>query len=157
MRDEIGVPKIVDRSTFQSELDALRVREKAHTHEGDAIAAARRRLPMVEIGCPLAAIRPVSPPTFLPTVDRQVEQSVAVIHRFDSANCGPVCLENFIAVPQVAHQMHPARSLRRCQGILAMSPSPCSAKVHTKRAPDIATSWDGKCLGTRSRTRWAFS
>ncbi len=49
MRDDIGVPKIVDRSTFQSELDALRVREKAHTHEGDAIAAARRRLPMVEI------------------------------------------------------------------------------------------------------------
>jgi predicted dithiol-disulfide oxidoreductase (DUF899 family) len=31
------------------ELSALRVREKAHTHEGDAIAAARRRLPMVKI------------------------------------------------------------------------------------------------------------
>src|SRR5882724_9752232 len=49
MRDELGVPKIVDRSTFQAELDALRVREKAHTREGDAIAAARRRLPMVEV------------------------------------------------------------------------------------------------------------
>jgi predicted dithiol-disulfide oxidoreductase (DUF899 family) len=49
MRDEIGVPRIVDWSTFQSELDALRVREKAHTREGDAIAAARRRLPMVEV------------------------------------------------------------------------------------------------------------
>ena len=48
MRDELGVPKIVDRGTFQAELDALRVREKAHTKEGDAIAAARRRLPMVE-------------------------------------------------------------------------------------------------------------
>jgi predicted dithiol-disulfide oxidoreductase (DUF899 family) len=46
MRDELGAPKIVDRSTFQAELDALRVREKAHTREGDAIAAARRRLPM---------------------------------------------------------------------------------------------------------------
>ena len=40
---------MVDRSTFQVELDALRVREKAHTREGDAIAAARRRLPMVEM------------------------------------------------------------------------------------------------------------
>ena len=40
MRDERGAPKIVDRSTFQAELDALRVREKAHTREGDAIAAA---------------------------------------------------------------------------------------------------------------------
>jgi predicted dithiol-disulfide oxidoreductase (DUF899 family) len=47
--DGLGAPKIVDRSTFQAELDALRVREKAHTKEGDAIAAARRRLPMVEV------------------------------------------------------------------------------------------------------------
>src|SRR3977135_2372312 len=46
---EFGVPAVVDRSTFQAELDALRVREKAHTREGDAIAAARRRLPMVEV------------------------------------------------------------------------------------------------------------
>ena len=49
MRDEPGAPKVVDRSTFQAELDALRVREKAHTKESDAIAAARRRLPMVEV------------------------------------------------------------------------------------------------------------
>ena len=49
MRDELGAPKVVDRSTFQAELDALRVREKAHMREGDAIAAARRRLPMVEV------------------------------------------------------------------------------------------------------------
>src|SRR5215468_10372506 len=49
MRDELGAPKIVDRSTFQAELDALRVREKTHIREGDSIAAARRRLPMVEV------------------------------------------------------------------------------------------------------------
>jgi predicted dithiol-disulfide oxidoreductase (DUF899 family) len=49
MRDELAAPKIGDRSTFQAELDALRIREKAHTREGDAIAAARRRLPMVEV------------------------------------------------------------------------------------------------------------
>src|SRR5579872_3153271 len=49
MRGELGAPKIVDRTTFQADLDALRVREKAHTREGDAIAAARRRLPMVEV------------------------------------------------------------------------------------------------------------
>jgi predicted dithiol-disulfide oxidoreductase (DUF899 family) len=48
-RDELSAPAVVDRATFQAELDALRVREKAHTHEGDAIAAARRRLPMVEL------------------------------------------------------------------------------------------------------------
>jgi predicted dithiol-disulfide oxidoreductase (DUF899 family) len=49
MRDEPSAPAVVDRGTFQAELDALRVREKAHTREGDAIAAARRRLPMVEM------------------------------------------------------------------------------------------------------------
>jgi predicted dithiol-disulfide oxidoreductase (DUF899 family) len=44
-----GMPPVVDRATFQSELDTLRVREKTHTYEGDSIAAARRRLPMVEV------------------------------------------------------------------------------------------------------------
>ena len=44
-----AAPEIVDRATFQAELDALRVREKAHMKEGDALAAARRRLPMVEV------------------------------------------------------------------------------------------------------------
>lgn len=44
-----AAPKVVDRSVFQRELDELRIREKAHTREGDAIAAARRRLPMVEV------------------------------------------------------------------------------------------------------------
>lgn len=55
MRDELGAPKVVDRSTFQAEVDALRIREKAHMKEGDAIAASRRRLPMVEVnaGTPL--------------------------------------------------------------------------------------------------------
>jgi len=49
IKDESGAPQVVDRNTFQVELDALRVREKAHTKEGDAIAATRRRLPMVEV------------------------------------------------------------------------------------------------------------
>lgn len=44
-----AAPPIVDRETWEAELDALRVREKAATRELDAIAAARRRLPMVEL------------------------------------------------------------------------------------------------------------
>jgi predicted dithiol-disulfide oxidoreductase (DUF899 family) len=44
-----ATPPIVDRDTWNVELAGLRVREKAHTREGDAIAAARRRLPMVEV------------------------------------------------------------------------------------------------------------
>lgn len=44
-----GRPRVVDQETWQRELDALRVREKAATRELDAIAAQRRRLPMVEL------------------------------------------------------------------------------------------------------------
>ncbi len=43
------LPSVVDRASWQAELDRLLVREKAHTREGEAIAAARRRLQMVEV------------------------------------------------------------------------------------------------------------
>ncbi|WP_307381329.1 DUF899 family protein [Microbacterium sp. W4I20] len=43
------LPPVVDSDTWQRELDALRVREKAATRELDAIAAQRRRLPMVRM------------------------------------------------------------------------------------------------------------
>src|SRR5438445_4268688 len=65
MRDKLGAPKMVDRSTFQAELNALRVREKAHTREGDAIAAARRRLPMVEVDAATPLIGERGPVTLL--------------------------------------------------------------------------------------------
>jgi predicted dithiol-disulfide oxidoreductase (DUF899 family) len=43
------LPEVAGRAAWQAMLDDLLVREKAHTREGDAIAAARRRLPMVEV------------------------------------------------------------------------------------------------------------
>ena len=64
-----GRPAAVDRATFQAELDRLRVREKAHTREGDAIAAARRRLPMVEVDASLALAGPTGPVTLLEAFD----------------------------------------------------------------------------------------
>jgi len=44
-----ALPPVVDAETWRREVDALREREKAATRELDAIAAARRRLPMVEM------------------------------------------------------------------------------------------------------------
>lgn len=44
-----ALPPVVDETTWRRELDALRIREKAATRELDAVAAARRRLPMVEM------------------------------------------------------------------------------------------------------------
>ncbi len=61
--DTPALPPVVDRATFQAEIDRLRVREKAHTREGDAIAAARRRLPMVEVEANVALIGPNGPLT----------------------------------------------------------------------------------------------
>lgn len=47
--DPTALPPIVDGDTWRAELGRLRQREKAATAELDAIAAARRRLPMVEM------------------------------------------------------------------------------------------------------------
>ena len=44
-----AMPEIVDRGAWQEQIAELRKREKAHTREGDELAAARRRLPMVEV------------------------------------------------------------------------------------------------------------
>jgi predicted dithiol-disulfide oxidoreductase (DUF899 family) len=60
-----GLPAAVDRAAFQSELDRLRAREKAHTREGDAIAAARRRLPMAEVAVGAELMGPDGPLTLL--------------------------------------------------------------------------------------------
>jgi predicted dithiol-disulfide oxidoreductase (DUF899 family) len=48
-RQTDAVPSIVDQDTWETALADLRTREKAATRELDAIAAARRRLPMVEL------------------------------------------------------------------------------------------------------------
>jgi predicted dithiol-disulfide oxidoreductase (DUF899 family) len=64
-----GLPAAVDRAAFQAELDRLRVREKAHTREGDAIAAARRRLPMVEVDASLELTGPDGPVSLLDALE----------------------------------------------------------------------------------------
>jgi predicted dithiol-disulfide oxidoreductase (DUF899 family) len=46
-------PRAVDRVAWQRKIDELYLREKAHTRERDAIAAARRRLPMVDASTPV--------------------------------------------------------------------------------------------------------
>lgn len=59
------MPEAVDRASFEAELEKLRVREKAHTREGDAIAAARRRLPAVEVDAGTQLVGPQGPLTLL--------------------------------------------------------------------------------------------
>ncbi|SDG56512.1 Predicted dithiol-disulfide oxidoreductase, DUF899 family [Lentzea fradiae] len=60
-----GQPPIVDLDTWQKARDELLVREKAHTREGDALAAARRRLPMVEFDGTVEVVGADGPVPFL--------------------------------------------------------------------------------------------
>jgi predicted dithiol-disulfide oxidoreductase (DUF899 family) len=60
-----GRPPIVDLTEWTAARDELLVREKAHTREGDAIAAARRRLPMVEFDPSVEVVGPDGPVPFL--------------------------------------------------------------------------------------------
>jgi predicted dithiol-disulfide oxidoreductase (DUF899 family) len=46
---EPATPKIVTRDEWEQARAELLVREKAHTHAGDELAAARRRLPMTRM------------------------------------------------------------------------------------------------------------
>ena len=54
-----AAPPVTDHDEFQRQLLELRQREKAHTREGDAIAAARRRLPMTQVPPDTTVVGPV--------------------------------------------------------------------------------------------------
>jgi predicted dithiol-disulfide oxidoreductase (DUF899 family) len=71
-------PPVVDRDTWLREREALLVREKAHTREGDAIAAARRRLPMTEV-TPVSLVG-AHGPTPLPDIFDGRDQLVVYKH-----------------------------------------------------------------------------
>lgn len=51
-------PDVIEREAWQQQIDELRVREKAHTRAGDALAAERRRLPMVKVPADATVVGP---------------------------------------------------------------------------------------------------
>lgn len=76
-----ATPPVVDRAAWQANLDELLVREKAHTHEGDAIAAARRRLPMTEVPADARVVGPDGEVDFLDVFEGR-SQLIAYSHMF---------------------------------------------------------------------------
>jgi hypothetical protein len=89
--DGAALPPVVERATFQGELDELRVKEKAHTRAGDAIAAARRRLPMVEVDAATALTGPDGPLTLLDAFEGR-RQLIAYYHMwFDGQPAAEQC------------------------------------------------------------------
>src|SRR5688572_12854324 len=80
-----GRPPVVDLATWQKARDELLVREKAHTREGDAIAAARRRLPMVEIDGTIQVIGADGPVPFVDVFQGRTELVVYRSMWYDGA------------------------------------------------------------------------
>ena len=60
-----GMPPVVDADAWQAARDELMEREKAHMRDGDAIAAARRQLPMLEIDGTVEVVGANGPVPFL--------------------------------------------------------------------------------------------
>jgi predicted dithiol-disulfide oxidoreductase (DUF899 family) len=86
--DNVALPTVVDRDAYQAQIDGLRVREKAHTREGDSIAAARRRLPMVEVDANTELIGPHGPLTLLEAFEGR-RQLIAYYHMWYSGRPAP--------------------------------------------------------------------
>ena len=75
-----ALPPIVDEPTWEAAVAELRRREKAATRELDAIAAARRRLPMVEL--PDYTLEGAGGPVRLADVFEGAHQLIVYSHMF---------------------------------------------------------------------------
>jgi predicted dithiol-disulfide oxidoreductase (DUF899 family) len=84
----LPLPEVTDRASWQALLDDLLVREKAHTREGDTIAAARRRLPMVEVD-PAIPVTGEHGPVPLLEVFEGRRQLIAYFHMWHSGKPAP--------------------------------------------------------------------
>ena len=113
-----SLPAAVDRATFQAELDRLRVREKAHTREGDAIAAARRRLPMVEVDASLALIGPHGPLTLLEAFEGRRQLIAYYFMWYPGRPAAEQCEGCTWVTTQVARAVLPAFSRHHLRGLL---------------------------------------
>ena len=64
-----ALPPVTSRDEYEAARARLLAREKAHTREGDAIAAERRRLPMIEIPASVTVVGAKGEVPFLDVFD----------------------------------------------------------------------------------------
>ena len=79
------LPPIADRHTWQTKLEALRIKEKAHTRAGSALAAERRRLPMVEVDAQTPLIGATGPIPLIDLFDGRA-QLIAYFHMWHAGH-----------------------------------------------------------------------
>lgn len=82
--DSAHLPPVTSRSEFDAQLNELREREKELTRKSDAVAAARRRLPMVPVDPTLPLIGPAGPVTLLDAFEGR-RQLIAYYHMWRTA------------------------------------------------------------------------
>ena len=138
------LPPIVDREVFQTRLDALRTREKAHTRENDAIAAARRRLPMVEVDAATPLIGADGPATLLDAFEGRRQLIAYYIMWHPGAPAADQCEGCTWNNTQVVERSY-LYSRDITYAVLCQGPYDESAAT--------ATSWAGTCRGTPRRPR----
>ena len=98
------LPPVVSPEEWQRQRDALLILEKAHTRAGDALAASRRRLPMVEVDPGWELAGPEGPVTLLGVFDgrRQLVLYHHMLKPDDPSPCAG-CSAFVDHVPHLAH------------------------------------------------------
>lgn len=79
MSDSPALPPVVDVAEWEAAIVEIRAEEKAHTRRGDALAAARRRLPMVRVRTDYRLTGEHGPIDFLELFD---DRSQLVVYHF---------------------------------------------------------------------------
>ena len=101
-----AVPPVVDREAWLRERAELLAQEKAHMRQGDALAAARRRLPMTEVDGAAVVVGPEGPTTLLDLFEGR-EELIVYKHMWHLGepfeNQCPGCTMTYYAVQDPAY------------------------------------------------------
>jgi predicted dithiol-disulfide oxidoreductase (DUF899 family) len=100
----MNLPKIVSREEWQSALQALRVKEKAHTRAGEKLSAERRRIPMVEITKTYAFQGPHGPVSLLDLFDGR--RQLVLYHFMFAPDDEEGCSGCSMVVDNMCHPAH---------------------------------------------------
>ena len=124
-----AMPTTVDRAAFEAEIETLRTREKAHIRAGDAIAAARRRLPMVEVDATLELIGPDGPRTLLDAFEGR-KQLVAYYFMWHRGHPAPEQCEGCTWVTTQVQELSYLHSRDITYAVFAQGPYEESIRYH---------------------------
>ena len=139
--DTRAAPKVVDRATWGAACEELLVREKANLRESDALAAARRRLPMTPVPRDVQVVGADGPVPLVNAFEGR-RQLVGYFHMWHDGNGRGTSSAR-------AARSSPPRSSGRSTCTVATSPWPSSAKGPTRRAGRTPTSCRTGCPGGR--------